>query len=222
MPDYGGPSGFGSDDSGRGGARGGRGGGRSSAGMSTARGPQGQFGGGGREAQSKQIAQAQLKAQIAKAKQDQAKAQAKARNENIVEQVLNFVLPGKQLNNLQNKAAEIMGKQMMDVLNTNKNAEVVRDPNTGRITGVRDDFGRLTGRDLASERGNDERGGDDAADRRKRLLLAQTTPTPTEETPTLNKRVIRTDLAIETEAERAKGRRLGKRSLLSRISTLGA
>lgn len=220
MPDYGGPSGFGGNDSGRGGARGGRGGGRASAGMSTARGPQGQFGGGGKEAQSKQIAQAQLKAQTAKAKQDLAKAQAKARNQNIVQQALNFLIPGKQLNNLQNQSAQVMGKMMMDVLTTNENAEVVRDPTTGRITGVRDDFGRLTGRDLASERGNDDRGGGD--DRRKRLLLAQTTPTPTEETPTLGKRVIRTDLAIETEAERVKGRRLGKRSLLSRATTLGA
>lgn len=223
MPDYGGPSGFGGNDSGRGGARGGRGGGRSSAGMSTARSSTGQFGGGGREDRARQIdvakAKAQTKAQIEAARKAQEAAAKKAKNQGLFRNFLDYINPATKLNAAQNAAAQAMGQRFLDILNTDEKATVVRS--NGRVTGVRDQYGRLTGRDPAQERAMQDRDGSDAADRRKRLLLTQPAPTPTEETPTLGKRVIRTDLAIETEAERARGRRLGKRSLLSRLSTLG-
>ncbi len=207
-----------------GGSRG-RGGGRSSAGMSTSRSPTGQFGGGGREDRPRQIdvvkAKAQTQAQIDAAKKAQEAAAKKAANQGLLANFLDYVNPGTRLDAIQNQAAQVMGAKFLDVLRSDEQAEVVRDT-TGRVTGVRDKYGRLTGRDPAQERERQDRDGPE--DRRKRLAAA-TQPPPTapgDDAPTLGKRVIRSDLAIETEAERARGRRLGKRSLLSRVATLGA
>jgi len=200
------------------GGRGGRGGGRSSAGMSTARSSSGQFGGGGREDRPRQIAVAQTKAQIEAAKKAQEAAAKKAKNQGLFRNFIDYLNPGTKLNAAQNAAAQAMGARFLDILNTDDKATVVRSG--GRVTGVRDQYGRLTGRDPSQERAIDDGSGPE--DRRKRLLLSQTaTATSGADADTLGKRVIRTDLAKETEAARATGRRLGKRSLLSNLSTLG-
>ena len=170
-------------------------------------------------AASRAGAVAQTKAQIEAARKAQEAAAKKAKNQGLFRNFLDYINPATKLNAAQNAAAQAMGQRFLDILNTDEKATVVRS--NGRVTGVRDQYGRLTGRDPAQERIDAQDRGDGAEERRKRLAAAQPAPTPTEGTPTLGKRVIRTDLAIETEAERAKGRRLGKRSLLSNLSTLG-
>jgi len=206
------------------GGRGGRGGGRSSAGMSTARSSRGQFGGGGREDRPRQIdvlkAKAQTQAQIDAAKKAQEAAEKKAKNQGLFRNFIDYINPASKLNAAQNMAAQAMGERFLDILNTDDKATVVRSGS--RVTGVRDQYGRLTGRDPAQERAMGDGGG--AEDRRKRLLLAQTaatTATPSADAGTLGKRVIRTDLAKETEAARSSGGRLSRRSLLSNVSRLG-
>jgi len=214
-PDNGGNSG-GEGGGSRSGPRGGRGGGRASAGMSTARGPEGQF--GGEASRSRQVAQMQLTQQINKAKQLQ-KAQSK---KPLIEQVITSIIPGFNVNSVQNYAARFMANKIKGILSDDPDATVVRDSKTGRITGIRDQYGRLTGRDPDQERSMADVGGEAGVEeRRKKALLAQQ-KSPDAETPTLGKRVIRSDLAKETEAERLAGRRLGRRSLLSRTSSLGA
>lgn len=211
----------GSDKSGPSGPRGGKGGGRSSAGMSKARSSKGQFGGGGKESLT---ARADIQKQMLAAKKAEEAAAEKAKNKGLLDSFLDFFTPGKVATAAAKKANQFMGQKFLDVLETDSEAEVVRDA-TGRVTGVRDRYGRLTGRDPARERERQGRDGPErppAAEERRRRLAAATTPKPDAETPTLGKRVIRTELAKETEAERIAGRRLGRRSLLSRASTLGA
>lgn len=197
----------------------GRGGGRSSAGMSTARSPGGQFGGGGRESLT---ARADVQKQMLAAKKAEEAAAEKAKNKGLLENFLDFFTPGKLATEAAKKATEFMGQKFLNVLETDPEATVVRS--NGRVVGVRDKYGRLTGRDPAQERERQDRDGPEreTAEERRRRLAAATTPKPDAETPTLGKRVIRTELAKETEAERLAGRRLGRRSLLSRATTLGA
>lgn len=197
----------------------GRGGGRARAGMSTARSSGGQFGGGGRE---RLRARADVQKQMLAAKKSEEAAALKARNQGLLENFLGYMNPGKRINAVQNMAAQFMGQKFLDVLETDPQATVVRS--NGRVVGVRDQYGRLTGRDPAQERERQGRDGPEreTAEERRRRLAAATTPKPDAETPTLGKRVIRTELAKETEAERLAGRRLGRRSLLSRSTTLGA
>lgn len=197
----------------------GRGGGRARAGMSTARSPGGQFGGGGRESLT---ARADVQKQMLAAKKAEEAAALKAKNQGLLKNFLDYMNPASRLNAAQNMAAQAMGKRFLDVLETDPEATVVRS--NGRVVGVRDKYGRLTGRDPARQREMQGRDGPEreTAEERRRRLAAATTPKPDAETPTLGKRVIRTELAKETEAERLAGRRLGRRSLLSRATTLGA
>jgi len=173
-------------------------------------------------AASRASAVTQTKAQIEAAKKAEEAAALKAKNQNLLERFLENIMPGTALNKVQNKAAQAMGQRFLDILSTDEKATVVRS--NGRVTGVRDQYGRLTGRDPAQEREKQGRDGPEreTEEERRRRLAAATTPTPGAETPTLGKRVIRTELAKETEAERLAGRRLGRRSLLSRTSSLGA
>jgi len=233
IPSY--PPGFGRERSGFGAERaGGAAGGKSgAAGRDTDRGrnrsgPRGarledaDAAAAAREKQVDKQGGAQIREQIEAAKKAEAASAKKAQTQGLLERFLESITPGGSLNKVQNKAAQTMGAKFLDVLRSDEQAEVVRDT-TGRVTGVRDKYGRLTGRDPAQERERQDREG--GAEERRRRLAAATTPTtapaPGAETPTLGKRVIRTDLAKESEAERARGRRLGRRSLLSRSTTLG-
>lgn len=198
------------------GGRGGRGGGRASAGMSTARSERGQFGGGGREDRPRQKAVAQTKAQIEAARKAQEAAERKAKNQGLLRNFLDYMNPASKLNVAQNVAAQAMGERFKNILETDPKATVITSDS--RVTGIRDQYGRLTGRDPAQERIDAQDRGDATEERRRRLAAA--TPPPSDEA--IEKRVIRSALAIESEADRARGRRLGRRSLLSRATRLGA
>lgn len=237
IPSY--PPGFGSERAGfgaerAGGAAGGKSGaaGPSKSGGPGAEGPAGMgakstagfasgvVGKGGK--QNKQSAGiSDVKAQIAAAKKAEEVAAQKAKNKGFLESFLDFITPGKMALKATTKASQFMGQKFLNVLETDEEAQVIRDA-AGRVTGVRDKYGRLTGRDPAQEREMQDRDGPDLAEERRRRLAAATVPAPGAETPTLGKRVIRTELAKETEAARKRGRYLGRRSLLSSATTLGA
>lgn len=209
------------------GSKGGRGGGRSGAGM-------GSSGGGGRgydgpdrggaedRAGSKtpqgmrDAAQKQLDQQIAKGKRNLSQMTG-------LEKVMAAIMPGAGFATAQNFAAQIMGDRMKNVL-SEEGSRAVRDPKTGRVVGAYNSRGQLTGRDPEKDKQRAaaaERGG--GQDRVSSLAAV----TDEEEKPTLAKKVIRTDLAKEIEAERTQRRKAGvsqlsKRSLLSNVSRLGA
>ena len=165
------------------------------------------------------LAQKQVQAQIDQAKKLQ-QAQSK---KSLVEQVITSIVPGFNINTVQNYAAQFMGNKIKGILSEDPDATVVRDSKTGRITGVRDKYGRLTGRDPNAER--PEKDGESAgeAERKRKALLAQQQAAAGDTTtgPSMKKKVIQTELAKETEASRLAGIKLGKRSLLSKASMLG-
>jgi hypothetical protein len=85
-----------------------------------------------------------------------------------------------------------------------------------KVVGVRDEYGRLTGRDPYAERPEKDNEDEIQAEKQRKAaaLAQQEIAAPTD---LGGKEVIRTALAKETEA----ARRLGKRSLLSKMSFLG-
>jgi len=209
------------------GSKGGRGGGRSGAGM-------GSSGGGGRGYDGPDRGGAERrpgsgtpegKRNAAKAKLDEqiAKGKKNISNMSFFEKVLAGVMPGAGFATAQNLAAQYMGGRMKDVL-SGEGSRAVFNPATGRVEGAYDAAGRLTGRDTKRERERaaaaDARGG--GQDRVSSLAAV----TDEEKKPTLAKKVIRTDLAKEVEAERTQRRKAGvsqlsRRSLLSNVSRLG-
>ena len=214
---------------GRGGGGGGRGGGRSSAGMGSSRddGGRGYSGPdrGGAEMRpgsntpqgKKDKAQKQIDKQIALGKTNIEKMTTS-------DKIIAGAIPFAGLNMAQNYAAQFMGSRMKEVL-SKAGSKAVFDSRTGRVSGVYDSLGRLTGRDPAAE----------AREERERMNEGGGgAPSPVikpeeeeEEKATLGKKVIRSDLAKEIEAERLRRRKsgmtqLGNRTLLSTSSRLGA
>lgn len=167
-------------------------------------------------AASRAGAVAQTKAQIEQARKAQEAAEKKAKSQGLLRNFLDYINPASKLNAAQNIAAQAMGKRFLNILETDPKATVITSDS--RVTGIRDQYGRLTGRDPAQERIDAQDRGDATEERRRRLAAA--TPPPSDEA--IEKRVIRSALAIESEADRARGRRLGRRSLLSRATRLGA
>jgi hypothetical protein len=135
------------------------------------------------------------------------------------DKIIAAVMPFAGINAAQNYAAQFMGNRMKDVL-SKEGSRAVYDSRTGRVSGVYDSLGRLTGRDPAAEaREERERMGDDGP----RIIPKEEDE---EEQATLGKKVIRSDLTKEIEAERLRRskagmRQLGNRTLLSSNSTLG-
>lgn len=226
----GGRSGAGSSSSGRGGGGGGRGGGRSSAGMGSSRddGGRGYSGPdrGGAEMRpgsktpqgKKDKAQKQIDKQIALGKKN-------IDNMTTSDKIIAAAIPFAGINVAQNYAAQFMGSRMKDVL-SKEGSRAVYDSRTGRVSGVYDSLGRLTGRDPAAEareereRMNEGGGGAPSP-------IVKPEEEEEEEKATLGKKVIRSDLAKEIEAERLRRRKsgmtqLGNRTLLSTSSRLGA
>ena len=221
----------GASGSGRGGGpSGGRGGGRSSAGMGSSRdeGGRGYSGPnrGGAEQRpgsntpqgKKNKAQQQINKQIALGKKN-------IDNMTTSDKIIAAAIPFAGLNVAQNYAAQFMGTRMKDVL-SKAGSRAVFDSRTGRVSGVYDSLGRLTGRDPAAE-AREERekmneGGGGAPS-----SVIKPEEEEEEEKAKLGKKVIRSDLAKEIEAERLRRRKsgmtqLGTRTLLSTSSRLGA
>ncbi len=140
-----------------------------------------------------------------------------------LEKVLAAIAPGAGFNAAQNVAAQFMGGRMKNVL-SEEGSRAVRDPKTGRVVGAYNSRGQLTGRDPEKDRQRAaaaERGGGGQG---SPILFGA--GLNEEEKPTLAKKVIRTDLAKEIEAERTQRRKAGvsqlsRRSLLSNVSRLG-
>ena len=225
----GGRSGAGSSSSSRGGggpSSSGRGGGRSGAGMGGGRddGGRGYSGPdrGGDEMRpgsktpegKKNTAQKQLDKQIALGKTNIEKMTTS-------DKLIAAFFPFAGIETVQNYAAQFMGNRMKDVL-SKEGSRAVYDKRTGRVSGVYDSLGRLTGRDFEAE--EREAKANIGRDNGPRRIIK---PEEEEEKATLGKKVIRTDLTKEIEAERIRRRKagltqLGNRTLLSSNSTLGA
>lgn len=220
----------GASGSGRGGgSSGGRGGGRSSAGMGSSRdeGGRGYSGPdrGGAEQRpgsntpqgKKNKAQQQINKQIALGKKN-------IDNMTTSDKIIAAAIPFAGLNVAQNYAAQFMGTRMKDVL-SKAGSRAVFDSRTGRVSGVYDSLGRLTGRDPAAEaREERERMNEGGGGAPSSVIKPEEEE---EEKAKLGKKVIRSDLAKEIEAERLRRRKsgmtqLGTRTLLSTSSRLGA
>ena len=216
--------------SGRGGgpSSSGRGGGRSGAGMGGGRddGGRGYSGPdrGGAEMRpgsntpqgKKDKAQKQIDKQIALGKTNIEKMTTS-------DKLIAAFFPGAGINVAQNYAAQSMGNRMKDVL-SKEGSRAVYDKRTGRVSGVYDSLGRLTGRDLEAEE-REARANIGRDDGPRPIIKPE--EEEEEEQATLGKKVIRTDLTKEIEAERIRRRKagltqLGNRTLLSSNSTLGA
>lgn len=212
--------------SGRGGgpSSSGRGGGRSDAGMGGGRddGGRGYSGPdrGGAETRpgsktpqgKRNTAQKQLDKQIALGKTNIEKMTTS-------DKLIASFFPFAGIETLQNYAAQFMGNRMKDVLNK-EGSRAVYDKRTGRVSGVYDSLGRLTGRDPEAEE-REARANIGRGDGPRPIIKPEE-----EEQATLGKKVIRTDLTKEIEAERIRRRKagltqLGNRTLLSSNSTLG-
>lgn len=158
-------------------------------------------------------AQKQIDKQIALGKKN-------IENMSTTDKIMAAVMPFAGINVAQNYAAQFMGNRMKDVL-SKEGSRAVYDSRTGRVSGVYDSLGRLTGRDPEAEaRAEREQIGSD------RGPLPIIKKEEEEEQSTLGKKVIRSDLTKEIEAERIRRskagmRQLGNRTLLSSNSTLG-
>jgi hypothetical protein len=187
-----------------------RGGGGGDKGFDSGYTPVGDFAG-------KELAEKKLDEQIAKGKKNISQMTG-------LEQLMAALAPGAGFEAAQNIAAQYMGGRMKDVL-SQQGSRAVIDPRTGRVEGVYDAAGRLTGRDTKRDRARsaaaDARGG---GDRDRPFRSIASAPEDEEEK---RKTVIRSDLAKEVERQRRRNRRtgatgLGSRSLLSNVSRLGA
>ena len=218
VPSY--PPGFGNEPSGFGSERaGGAAGGPSGASGS---GGGGRDPGDGRESASasdrgavdnrqRSKAQKQIDKQIALGKKN-------IENMSTTDKIMAAVMPFAGFEVAQNYAAQFMGNRMKDVL-SQAGSKAVVDKRTGRISGVYDSLGRLTGRDPAAEARAERM---NEAGSAARIMPED----EEEEQATLGKKVIRSDLTKEIEAERIRRRKagltqLGNRTLLSSNSTLG-
>ena len=232
VPSYPEPGMGGSSDSrsgtgsGRGGgpSSSGRGGGRSSAGMGGGR----DDGGRGYSGPDRDGAEMRPGSQTPEGKRDTAQKQidkqialGKKNIENMstTDKIMAAIMPFAGFEVAQNYAAQFMGNRMKDVLSQAGSRAVV-DKRTGRISGVYDSLGRLTGRDPEAEARAERM---NEAGSAARIMPED----EEEEQATLGKKVIRSDLAKEIEAERIRRssaglRQLGNRTLLSSNSTLGA
>jgi len=144
------------------------------------------------------------------------------KNMTNMQKIAAAIIPGAGFEPLQNYAAQSMGRMMKDVLSQPGSRAVV-DPRTGRVTGVYNASGQLTGRDPERDKARAA-----AADRGRDtpILLPFGADEDEEKKQLGSKEVIRSDLAKETEAERLKRLKAGKtqlsnRSLLSNVSRLG-
>lgn len=136
------------------------------------------------------------------------------------------LVPGAGINVAQNVAAQFMGNRMKDVL-SQVGSRAVIDPKTGRVVGAYNASGQLTGRDPAKDRAREAAAARESGAGERAPLFFGAGLGGEEEQPKKAKEVIRTDLAIETEAERVKRRKAGvaqlaNRSLLANVSRLGA
>ena len=204
---------------------------RDSSGRDTGRGREGGGGGGGMRDESdrssrktfdsgytvtKSFAEKKLNEQIKKGKKGIEEMTG-------LEKVMAAIMPGAGFETAQNVAAQFMGGRMKNVL-SEEGSRAVRDPKTGRVVGAYNSRGQLTGRDPEKDRqraADAERGGGGQG---SPILFGA--GLNEEKKPTLAKKVIRTDLAKEIEAERTQRRKAGvsqlsKRSLLSNVSRLG-
>jgi len=157
-------------------------------------------------------AQKQIDKQIALGKKN-------IENMSTTDKIMAAIMPFAGFEVAQNYAAQFMGNRMKDVLSQAGSRAVV-DKRTGRISGVYDSLGRLTGRDPEAEARAERM---NEAGSAARIMPEE----EEEEQATLGKKVIRSDLAKEIEAERIRRssaglRQLGNRTLLSSNSTLGA
>ena len=116
--------------------------------------------------------------------------------------------------------AEFTQSQMQKVASQPGSTKIMSG---GQMVGVRDQYGRLTGRDPFAERPQKDGESAGEAERKRKALLAQQQAAAGDATtgPSIKKKVIQTELAKETEASRLAGIKLGKRSLLSKASMLG-
>lgn len=169
---------------------------------------------------TKSFAEKKIDAQIKKGKKNIQKMTA-------LEKVLAAVVPGAGFKPAQDLAAQYMGSRFKNILKEEGSRAVV-SPTTGRVEGVYDAAGRLTGRDSARDRQRaaemDKSGGGGVI---SPLFGGTGLDEENNLKPKKAKKVIRTDLAIETEAERLKRRKAGasqlaNRSLLANVSKLGA
>ena len=225
-----------SSDSDRGsrGPRGGRGGGRASAGLggSKEKGGRGYSGPdrGGAETRpgsqtpegKKAAERAAKKAAIEKINKQMALGKTNIQNLSPFDKAMQTFMPFAGFDLAQNLAAQYMGAKYKEVL-AQEGSTPVYDKRTGRVSGVYDAYGRLTGRDPERERREEREQRDDNIRRRSTLAAAA----PEEDKPRAKKEVIRSDLAKEIEAERIRRReagltQLGNRSLLSSASVLGS
>ena len=167
---------------------------------------------GGNDNRQRSEAQKQIDKQIALGKKN-------IESMSTTDKIIAAVMPFAGINMAQNYAAQFVGNRMKDVLSQTGSRAVV-DKRTGRISGVYDSLGRLTGRDPDAEaRARAERVGEGVS-------AARIMPEDEEDQATLGKKVIRSDLTKEIEAERLRRsaagmRQLGNRTLLSSNSTLG-
>lgn len=206
----------------------GRGGGRSSAGMGGGRDDGGRnYSGPDRDGAEmrpgsqtpegkRDTAQKQIDKQIALGKKN-------IKNMSTTDTIMAAVMPFAGINVAQNYAAQFMGNRMKDVL-SKPGSRAVYDKRTGRVSGVYDSLGRLTGRDPEAEE-REARANIGSNDGPR--IIPKEEEEEEEEQATLGKKVIRSDLAKEIEAERLRRsaagmRQLGNRTLLSSNSTLGA
>ena len=235
VPSYPEPGMGGSSDSrsgsgsGRGGgpSSSGRGGGRSDAGMGGGkddggRGYSGQDRGGAEMRPGsktpegrKETAQKQIDKQIAQGKKY-------IDGMTTTDKVIAAAMPFAGLPVVNAYAAQFMGGRMKDVL-SQAGSRAVIDKRTGRVTGVYDSLGRLTGRDLEVEAREEKERRLDGGGGQRPIIKPEEEE---EKQATLGKKVIRSDLTKEIEAERLRRskagmRQLGNRSLLSSNSTLG-
>jgi len=168
---------------------------------------------GGNDDRQRSAAQKQLDKQIALGKKN-------IDNMTTTDKIISVAMPFAGINVAQNYAAQFMGNRMKDVL-SKEGSRAVYDSRTGRVSGVYDSLGRLTGRDPAAEARAEREQMRDGGGPRPIIK-----PEEEEEQATLGKKVIRSDLTKEIEAERIRRRKagltqLGNRTLLSSNSTLG-
>jgi len=147
------------------------------------------------------------------------------KNMTNVQKIAAAVFPGAGFEPLQNYAAQSMGRRMKNVLSQPGSRAVV-DPRTGRVTGVYNASGQLTGRDPERDRARAAAADRGAYSKDAPILLPFGATDEEEQAKLGGKEVIRSDLAKETEAERLRRRKAGKtqlsnRSLLSNVSRLG-
>lgn len=166
----------------------------------------------GNDGRQRSEAQKQIDKQIALGKKN-------IENMSTTDKIMAAIMPFAGFGVAQNYAAQFMGNRMKEVLSQAGSRAVV-DKRTGRISGVYDSLGRLTGRDPEAEARAERM---NEAGSAARIMPEE----EEEEQATLGKKVIRSDLTKEIEAERIRRssaglRQLGNRTLLSSNSTLGA